>query len=305
MGADYYFRMGCTHAICQDYAIAGTLPDGRDYALLSDGCSGKPDPKEPGSPYTDFGARLVVRGAQRYLGEMTSGIFPARLIAHAAEDMARQMELPVWALDATLLAAASAGNGYVHTYHTADGIIAHRRRDGSVRYRSRQFGNNMPYYLSYLLNSRRERDLLHPNPEGKSAEYLEAVGKITVTDGCYTPGKGWDKVEYTESLLEPGVTIEERRVISAEESDVVLLISDGIQSFQVKKNGTPVPVEEVLEVLFDFINLKGVFVVRNCNYLLQKVCVQRGWQHTDDFSVAGIHLEKPNAEKAVVQEAVF
>jgi len=63
MSADYFFRMGKTHTICQDYAIAGSREYKIDaemgafqYAILSDGCSGIPNLKAPGSPYTDFGA---------------------------------------------------------------------------------------------------------------------------------------------------------------------------------------------------------------------------------------------------------
>ena len=69
MNADSAFRMGSTHAVCQDYAVAsawtaaahtdGAAPPPRPYIILSDGCSSTPD--------TDVGARLLVKAAEPLL----------------------------------------------------------------------------------------------------------------------------------------------------------------------------------------------------------------------------------------------
>ncbi|HYO91642.1 MAG TPA: hypothetical protein VEQ40_08400, partial [Pyrinomonadaceae bacterium] len=69
MNADSAFLIGATHAVCQDYAVAGNgTPDERaavsnlqanPYVILSDGCSSSPD--------TDIGARLLVKAAEQVL----------------------------------------------------------------------------------------------------------------------------------------------------------------------------------------------------------------------------------------------
>ena len=63
--ADAHFSIGKTHRVCEDYARAGLLPDGRAFAIVSDGCSSSPD--------TDFGSRLMTIAAQERM--MLSGDF--------------------------------------------------------------------------------------------------------------------------------------------------------------------------------------------------------------------------------------
>ena len=54
--ADHYFTIGTTHARagepCEDYALSGTLKDGRVYGIVTDGCSGA-------NARTDLGARVL------------------------------------------------------------------------------------------------------------------------------------------------------------------------------------------------------------------------------------------------------
>lgn len=295
MGADYFVRMGSTHAICQDYAIAGELGE-RPYALVSDGCSGVSLPEQPGSPYTDFGARFLVRAAQQKIGQISEGDFPSDEIINRAAEWARHAELPDTSLDATLLVAATSETGDVLTFQTGDGVVASKSRDGTLFYQALSFGNGMPFYLSYLLDRRRLERLLHPDAfESGRAMNAEAAGTVTVTDNIYVPGKGW-QTPWTH--VEPfakdsrNTTRFRRDIFYREQHEVVLLLSDGVESFQ-KKDGTPVPLEEVLERLFDFKGFNGQFLVRRCSRFLHKFCVENGWQHADDFSAAGIHLASP------------
>jgi hypothetical protein len=296
MGSDHYFRMGSTHAICQDYALSGVSVRGATYALLSDGCSGTPVAGDPGSPHTDYGARFLVRAAQRHLRDLSNGLFPADVIITEADAMARQVDLRRTALDATLLGVVTTDSGYAHTYHTGDGVIACKRRNGKIEYTSRQFGNGAPYYLSYLLDRDREHSLLYPDPCTHSPEEVEAGGTVEETHGWFDPEtKTWGRVTQKLSLVRRSQTLEanaeqvDRGIVSAENVEVVLIMSDGASSFQLK-NGTPVPLEDVLDQLFAIKGYGGEFLTRRCNAFLQRFCVERGWQHSDDFAVAGIYL---------------
>lgn len=289
MESDAYSRTGCTHLISQDYALAGTSKDGKKYGFISDGCSGKSDPNQPGSPFTDWGARFIIRSAQRQLEPLSVGLFPHEAIIHEAAAMCRQAELPRSALDATLLGFVNAGNEYTHVYQTGDGVIAFKKRDGTIHYTTRRFGNNAPYYLSYQLDVRKENDYFHPDPETNPGLVAEA-GTVEVTNGWYVPGQGWQKHTKKEFLLSSSPTFLNRSVISSENTELLLLMTDGAESFQQKANGLPVSLEDVLFEMFDIRKYNGSFITRNCDFFFRKICVQKGWQHTDDFSITGLYM---------------
>ena len=83
-----------------------------------------------------------------------------------------------------------------------------------------------------------------------------------------------------------------RTTFRREDTELVLLFSDGISSFQLK-DGTPIPLEQVLDQVFDLKGFAGQFLTRRCTRFLQKFCAENGWQHADDFSVGGLHLGAP------------
>jgi hypothetical protein len=266
MRSDAFFRMGSTHSICQDYAVCGES-EGRPYALLSDGCSG--------SPHTDFGARFLVRAALRQVGAMCHSHFDPGAIIADAMGMARQAELGRHSLAATLLAAVHT-DSLVRTFHTGDGVVAARRRDGGLIYFNTSFGENAPYYLSYLLD---EKD---------HATFQQFALTATTTSRVFEPGKGWlEPAETVRSLRD--FPICQRNFFNKEDFDVVLLLSDGAESF-FTKGGDAVPLEIVLEHLFAFKGLAGQFITRRSSAFLHKFCEHEGWKHADDFSVAGIYL---------------
>ncbi len=265
MHADAFFRIGSTHRVCQDYAVAGTH-EGRPYAMVSDGCSSSPD--------TDFGARFLVRAAQRRIAELTAGHFDATAIATDAMSMVRQADIDRHALDATLLCASFNGER-AHVIQTGDGVVAARRRDGSFVYYETSFDQGAPYYLSYLLNN------------ADWATYRRMVGWKTFTTREHKPRDGWTDPTHGT------IAIDEMRPVQtfgfgAEEFDVVLLLSDGCQSFF--DGASAVGLEPVIEQVFALKNLAGEFITRRCGAFLQRFCQERGWKHGDDFSVAGIYL---------------
>ena len=285
MGTDYYFRMGSTHSICQDYALAGES-NGIAYAALSDGCSGISKPEQPGSPYTDHGARYLVLSAIRNLAAVAECQYPLTKIIVDADAVRRQQSLPSDSLDATLLMVAEK-DGVISTIMTGDGVMVHRtkdssRRGGLIEYTRRHFEGGMPAYLNYQIKTSAQADYL-----AKSTKYTEYYGTR-----CCTRESQLSYVEESEELDNSSVRSSySRRTLHKDEVDLVLLFSDGIESFVDNKNGNkPVPLGEVLDVILDMPRMKGQFISRSCDWFLKKYCAEKGWIHTDDFSCAGISI---------------
>ncbi len=145
-----------------------------------------------------------------------------------------------------------------------------------MSYCTTSFGENAPYYLSYLLDTRMHQ-LFH-----------QIAKTATTTRNAFTPGLGWGTPETSiRELAEYRIC--QSAYFPAIEHDVVLIMSDGAESF-FDKSGETVPLESVHEQLFALKNLSGEFVTRRCNAFLHRFCAEHGWKHADDFSVAGIHL---------------
>lgn len=275
METDYYFRMGKTHTVCQDYAAAG-IREGKPYALLSDGCSGISTKDDPGSPHTDFGARFLVRATSRHLQDLFDGSLPVSVIVTEALNMAYQVRLPKSSLDATLLAAVNTGR-YTRTYQAGDGVIAARFRDGRLMYHDIEFGGNMPYYPSYALDRAREYAM------------LEAAKVANVSWRTFTPGQGWGEKTVVERDLQDQFRMVQTHIFDVEDVEYVVLMSDGAKSFMKKGSSEVVTLETVVEHVLDIKSGRGEFLQRRLKNFLDLHCVKEGWIHNDDFSCSGIY----------------
>jgi hypothetical protein len=263
MGADCFFRMGATHHVCQDYAAAG-IANGLTYAALSDGCSSSPD--------TDFGARFMVQAFKTSVGWDPS----PTVIASRAARYAEALDMPASCLDATLLFGMM-GEQHAELWRAGDGVVAWRRRNGTWFFHQVAFGNNAPRYMSYSLS---------PDLEAQHAALSKTV---TVRVGARGPGSAdtWDVAEDTRPIMDlPSI---ECWYLQRNDTDLALMFSDGIESFQ-DAQGCPVPLEEVLNELTAIKGLHGQFLARRCGKFISKTCAERGWTHADDFSAAGIYL---------------
>lgn len=275
MGTDFYFRRGHSHSVCQDYAVAGTHKE-TQFACLSDGCSGLVNPSLIGSPNTDFGARFLVRAAIEHLDSplISEGQLPSYDIIYRAWTMAHSVGLHHESLDATMLLAVRDPKG-VRVFQTGDGVVAARKRTGEIRYFNRQFGNNAPFYLSYLLQ-----------PEGVIDRYLKSIETLTRNEGTIDQLGGHRVNRRVFQAIESDLV--GTHYFPEDEYEVVLLMSDGAESFQ-EANKASVPLNLVLEQMFAFKGLLGEFLTRRCNFF-EKYCQKNSWRHYDDFSVVGITL---------------
>lgn len=282
--ADAFFAQGKTHMVCEDYARAGTQQNGLPYALVCDGCSSSPD--------TDIGARLVASATAFQMHWIASreATFSERerLIIDAAANAANEVDVGLRSLDSTLIAAYHGvdedGNVGVRVSMRGDGVVVSRMHDGGWGFYVVEHEHNAPRYLSYDIDPARLEGYLHKYGETSSwRPYSSDSGWIPAGAAPY---KGHPKDWFFE----------------AEYYDLVMILSDGVQTFQrVAKTGTSksledVPMEQVVEQLLKVKGTSGEFLKRRCHKFLSKFCAINEWQHADDFSAAAIWMGEPDAE---------
>lgn len=291
MNIDCYFARGKTHLVCQDYALAMKVPvPGASepvpevpFVVLSDGCSS--------SPHTDLGARLLCLNALRFLEYGWTGEWEQEEVIDRTMWASVVNAVPVHrvkgppldspsCLDATLLMAAP------HEYSirvvvAGDGVVCARRRDSQVidTYRI-SFNGNAPGYPSYQLSTTRFQT------------YLAGHGLRTVEHFV-----GRELAEALEEQMEcNGYEAFETiwtHDFPQEEYDLVVLFSDGVESFQreeIPGRFVPVDMFDVLDHLLALKNFKGQFAVRRMRRFLSKFCQKNKWHHNDDLAMAAIYL---------------
>lgn len=249
---DVSFSIGKSHKVCQDYGLAGD-----DLVAISDGCSS--------SPHTDIGARLLVHSAFK-------GGSPEVIVERAMLNRVG-MDLPPECLDATLLVARQTRRA-VEVRIYGDGLIVGVRKDGHYVCHQHTYSHNAPAYLSYLTQ------------RSRYAAYMSAQGALTIQtweDSCQ------DFRDYTTTANPESIFT---YWFPQDQYDMVLLLTDGVSSFQ-KRCGTafaPVPVCEVLAQVMDFKSVSPGFVQRRMNRFLNKFCPDNGWVHTDDLTVGAVYM---------------
>jgi len=282
LNIDCYTHIGRQHAACQDYARVGAFTHGASdtleryegappwYLAVADGCSASPD--------SDMGARFLVLGLENALLQEVQGCGLRAL--DFARRMAETAHLDTMSLDATLLYAVPHLGAVSVSIH-GDGVIAARRRDGTVEHTVVKCPLNAPDYLSYYLDLDRK------------ARYIERVES-------HNDGEGRGLRTYTSyegSKVTSEMKIRSFFPVTAafpyEEYDLVALMSDGVQSFmqETPTGAQRVPVHEVVEQIMAVKNTTGEFIVRRVrNGFLNRFCPKHGWHHYDDLAVAAIAL---------------
>lgn len=271
MNADSAFQIGSAHAVCQDYAVAGMCGRGRPYVVLSDGCSSSPD--------TDVGARLLVKAAERLLGE-SGGPPPARGLAELHAEAARlalswaeMLGLRPQAVDATLLTAHLNGEELI-VGCSGDGVVCLETAGGALDVFAVSYPAGFPVYPAYAHQPARLRALADAGRARKEVTRLRAASA--------------EERLRSEPVSDGGAPTEVFSV-KADGYRFAALFSDGVQSFQHSGRAEPVSLESVLPALVSFKNTRGAFVGRRMQGFL-KDCRREGWRHADDLSLAALHL---------------
>ena len=284
MSLDFFSKIGTSHVICQDYTLSGrkgSEDDGIEYAIVSDGCSGKPS-EVPGYPFTDYGSRFLVRAAEMNMQTHPNyrNRFPVVKAVTEAKVMARMAWLPPESVDATLILAIRDKEN-LRIFRYGDGVIAIKPKDGSIWYQTVKYGGNKPFYPNYLTSERRWSEAVE---EIKTMDMI--TGSIGLPPDIPTTWELSSSPEQYQRIQDPEFLYEWKDV------DTVLVFSDGVESFH--QRGRPIPLEDVLEQIFNFKSCAGRFLTRRCRRFFDKFCVENGWKNIDDFSVAGIHNDGSN-----------
>lgn len=275
MNAGHYFRIGSTHRVCQDYAMALTRTN-KVCAVVSDGCSTARD--------TDFGSRILARVCASNIWEMVPAFYDAPFIGEA-HSQATALGLPVESLHATLLWAL-ATKDYYHFCMHGDGVVVKMKKDGTMEVIEVEFPSGAPYYLSYQVTAQHQTD--YRNLFGEEPPTIRKT--ILSKDGIALSKSIVDK---TNRVLES--TSYQEFGSNVNEYENIVLMSDGAQSFlkttntNTSKSQEPVSLVEMLQSLLPFKNYQGDFVERRAQRFF-KDCEKAGWQHSDDFSIAAIHI---------------
>lgn len=283
MNADSAFQIGSSHAVCQDYSLAGAwLPSAhaeargsRPHVILSDGCSSSPD--------TDIGARLMVKAAERTLRE--HGGPPGRDLTEIHEEAARLaltwaelLGLRPQAVDATLLTAHLDGEELAIGC-SGDGVVCLQTWAGALDVYSISYPSGYPLYPSYTHQPERLLALGDARRSGKEVRHFRSAA----VEDCLQPRD-----------VSGGGALTEVFTVKAADYKCAALFSDGIHSFfragltEAGGRVEAVPMELVLCDLISFKTTRGAFVGRRMKRF-QKDCRQKGWQHADDLSVGALH----------------
>jgi len=286
MNADSAFQIGASHAVCQDYSLAGTLlpsvsseefdPQVRPYVILSDGCSSSPD--------TDIGARLLVKAAEQTLLKLGNSATCEvaeihKEAARLALTWAALLGLRPQAVDATLLTAHLVGEE-LFIGCSGDGVICLQTWAGALDVYSISYASNYPLYSAYTHQPER---LLALKDAGRSDREVTHFRSASIAE-CLQP-----------SGTSGGNSLTEVFTLSPAEYKYVALFSDGVHSFfdtgqtGAGSRGEAIPLDEVLRSLISFKSTRGSFVGRRMKRFL-KDCKNKGWQHADDLAFGALHL---------------
>jgi hypothetical protein len=199
-------------------------------------------------------------------------------------------------LDATLLVGYELPDGVgVDVDVAGDGVVVGRRRDGTCLVYDFDCAG-APSYLSYLLDPQR------------LAAYLQEYGQRTIRVSRLAGGWGQTSTDAGIAPTSPTfglISLHHESPFTGQADyageakpfyhctfdkqnfDLVLLLTDGVKSFQGEES---VPLEQVLARLLDFKSFTGEYITRRARKFLTKECAELGWSHSDDFGMAGIYL---------------
>lgn len=251
MITDAVFKIGASHKVCQDYAIATP-----DKVIVCDGCSS--------GRYVDVGARVIAH-------LMTSEYGMDFMNPNALRIMAESLNLTQQDMTATILSININQESCITT-RMGDGFIFRKTKDNLIITEG-SWSENAPYYFAYdayKMTDRWKQEF--PNNTYSETTYtfdnnLNLVSKAENKDP--TIGGGYINV----GCIEP-------------DTIYIGVASDGLSSFQ-DSNKNPVALDKVVPILFNYKNFTPGFLQRRVQ-MAEKEFAKLGWSHYDDLSMGVI-----------------
>lgn len=280
MNSDSYFEIGCSHIVCQDYALSGSFKD-MHYGIVSDGCSS--------AEHSEIGAQIMCHVARYHIQLYYDLFFKAEdpvllsllgnSILKRADEIRKIYPITVNALQATLLILVAKenkacvfgwGDGYV--------LMGPSALRSEISYRKMDYPeNNAPFYLSTNRN-----------------DYINEFGpdiKVCYTGGSLgykgaRPGHPAECAYSTRIERSPFDTPFFQSYLNISQGQTIAVTTDGLGQY-LNENKKPIPDIEIMPLIMDYPNPQGIFVKRTMNFLKREL-ITKNWSHSDDIGLATI-----------------
>lgn len=156
MHSDHFFSIGTTHRLtgqpCEDYALSGSMPDGRYYGVVTDGCSGAMARTDVGARVLAFAMERAIRSADSVEATFATGF------AEQLTEQFRKLMLGDNVMDYLAgVVAFCADARTAKVFMLGDGAFAVTDADGDLTLTEVHWPDNAPYYLGYRLQSEFDR----------------------------------------------------------------------------------------------------------------------------------------------------
>ena len=135
---DYYYTIGSTHKVCEDYATQGEIPT--PFIVLSDGCSA--------SKNSELGAKILALTTKNIIENATKWPLDyqyfGRQLINKAVNISEEMQLSNEVLDATVMLAFVHQNS-IMVYVYGDGCLLFKDNQGNLGTIEISFIHNAPF----------------------------------------------------------------------------------------------------------------------------------------------------------------
>jgi len=259
MKTDTFLKQGSTHYICEDY-----IDSNNNLIALSDGCSS--------STNTDFGSRVLVRKAlsdYKSLMKESYDFVRDNWIKDFVYDKIDLGFKDETYLDATLLLLK---DNRITIF--GDGFFFYKKKNKDLEIVRIEYNSGAPYYLSYSINSDREK------------EYHKIYGTgIDITNVCIKNNQEVSNIEglsYNPRFLEYNIDTTDLELIG--------IASDGLDTFT--EEGNYIPFQKIVSDICNFRSYKGEIVKRRINKLFK-----RDWKNYDNYDDISIGINYYEGEK--------
>lgn len=280
LNVDNHFSMGKSHLVCEDYTLSG-VTNNLTWYIVCDGCSS--------AEKSDVGARILAHVASQHIEEFFNAEDKQAIAIQCggkARALLEGMGLSRWQLMATMhIGIADPNTNTAMVLSMGDGFDFYQFTNGDVLVRTRDYIQNAPYYVGYLLEEKDNRYYLSmdtgepnytPNVGGFCLERTYLNGKLKEERECYEPIFLTCHVHQLSDLTKFGS------------------VTDGADSF---KGSTSLVVQEtpvsIIQQLLTIANPSKGFMKRRLNKMLVSV-ENKGSVPTDDIGVAVITVQNTN-----------